>query len=114
MQLCDLVVGVVVPVESRIEWMDFLHGYLEWSSSIIIPKPEPFHSNIGAIVKPLQSWVCDKLYDQIRRTPSINLTEILLDVGLDWFIFDSSFDSSGILFNKSILKISIPTLFNRK
>ena len=57
MQLRDLVVGVVVPVESRIEWMDFMHGYLEWSSSIIIPNPKPIKDNIAAIVKPFQFWV---------------------------------------------------------
>jgi hypothetical protein len=55
--MCDLVVGAIAPIYSRYEWMDFLHGYLEGSAVMIIPKPQPFKNNIQAIVKPFQSWV---------------------------------------------------------
>ena len=61
-KLRDLVVGTVLPIHSRFQWMDYLHGYLESAAALIIPKPEPFNSNIGAIVKPFQPRVNKEIY----------------------------------------------------
>lgn len=55
--MCDLLLGTVVPIYSRFEWMVFLHGYLEGSAAIIILKPQPMKENIRAIVKPFKPWV---------------------------------------------------------
>ena len=55
--MCDVAVGAIAPIHSRFKWMDFLHGHLEGSSALIIPRPQPFKNNIQAIAKPFQSWV---------------------------------------------------------
>ena len=56
--MCDLVVGAIAPIHSRLKWMDFLQGHLDGSSSLIIPKPQPLvNHNVHAIVKPFQPWV---------------------------------------------------------
>ena len=57
LQMCDLGVGVLAPMHSRFEWMDFLYGYVEGRAAMIIPKPQPFKINISAITKPFQFWV---------------------------------------------------------
>ena len=55
--MCDLVVGTITQLYSRFEWMDFLHGYVDGSAAMIIPKPQPLKDNIRAIAKPFQFWV---------------------------------------------------------
>jgi hypothetical protein len=55
--MCDLVIGPISPVYNRFEWMDFLHGHVDGSAAIIIPKPQPTKYNIRAITKPFQLWV---------------------------------------------------------
>jgi len=57
--MCDLVVGTIVPIHSRFEWMDFLQGHMDGSAAIIIKKPELVNENIHAIAKPFQPWVFD-------------------------------------------------------
>jgi len=52
--MCDLVVGTVAQFYSRVEWMDFLHGYGDGSVVMIIPNPQPDKYNVRAIVKPFQ------------------------------------------------------------
>ena len=53
--MCDLVVGTIVPIQSRFEWMDFLHGHMDGSAAMIIKKPERVNENIHAIAKPFQA-----------------------------------------------------------
>ena len=56
--MCDLVVGTLVPIHSRFEWMDFLHGHMDGSAALIIKKPiKIVNENIHAIAKPFQPWV---------------------------------------------------------
>ena len=50
--MCDLVVGTRVPIKSRFEWMDFLHGHMDGSAAMIIKKPERVNENIHAIANP--------------------------------------------------------------
>jgi len=57
--MCDLVVGALAPIHSRFRYMDFLHGHLDGSAALIIPKPQTINKNaVVAIVKPFQLWVC--------------------------------------------------------
>ena len=47
----------IVPIQSRFEWMDFLHGHMDGSAAMIIKRPELVNENIHAIAKPFQPWV---------------------------------------------------------
>ena len=60
--MCDLVVGTIVPIHSRFEWMDFLHGHMDGSAALIIKKAKIVNENINAIAKPFQPWVLVKMY----------------------------------------------------
>ena len=61
-KMCDLVVGTIVPIHSRFEWMDFLHGHMDGSAALIIKKAKIVNENINAIAKPFQPWVLVKMY----------------------------------------------------
>ena len=84
--MCDLIVGLVVPTPSRFKWMDFLHGYLEWSAALIIPNPKPIKENIAAIVKPFQFWViyyANSNYAVAAFSHLNNMSDILIKVWID-------------------------------
>lgn len=55
--MCDLVIGTVAQFYIRLDWMDFLHGYVDGTVVMIIPNPQPVKYNVRAIVKPFQFWV---------------------------------------------------------
>ena len=74
--MCDLVVGALAPIHSRFVWMDFLHGYVDGTAAMIIPKPQPYKSNISAIAKPFQSWVNNRCIIYIITNPWTNKLDL--------------------------------------
>ena len=50
-------VGAIGLFQYRLKIMDFLHGYLDGTIVLVIPKPKPLTENIYAIIKPFQPWV---------------------------------------------------------
>ena len=75
-----------MPTSSRFKWMDFLHGYLEWSAALIIPNPKPIKENIAAIVKPFQFWViyyANSNYAVAAFSHLNNISGILIKVWID-------------------------------
>ena len=54
--------GAISPIHGRLQFMDFLHGFMDGSAVIVIPNPQPIGGNIRAIVKPFQLWVYRPIY----------------------------------------------------
>ena len=52
-----MLVGAIGLFQYRLKIMDFLHGYLDGTIVLVIPKPKPLTENIYAIIKPFQPWV---------------------------------------------------------
>ena len=57
-----MAVGAISPIHGRLQFMDFLHGFMDGSAVIVIPNPQPIGENIRAIVKPFQLWVYRPIY----------------------------------------------------
>ena len=57
MQECGVIAAGMSMIYVRFKQMDFLHGFMDGSGVIVIPKPSIANENIDAIIKPFQFWV---------------------------------------------------------
>lgn len=97
--MCDLVVGTLAPMYILFEQLDFLHGHLDGSSALIIPKPQPVNQNIHAIFKPFQTWVFQYFYQFIFLNTILKFVFIGLGLVVSW----NSNNLRCSLFDQSIM-----------